>query len=116
MSATKPPGWARWLLQRTCKDEHLDELQGDLLELFDRDVQRLGPKKARRAFGLRVLMSPRWYRMMGFGKINSGFMGHKYLKIAWRNAARYRVSTFIQFLGLCLGFASAVFFLLFLTY
>ncbi len=59
----QPPKWAMRFLEKTCSSTFLDELEGDLLELFYRDIQQLGKKKARQRFIKKALLSPRWHRL-----------------------------------------------------
>jgi hypothetical protein len=42
----KPPNWAMWLLRFICHPDFLEEIEGDLLEKFQEDLQKIGPKNA----------------------------------------------------------------------
>ncbi|MCB0535655.1 MAG: ABC transporter permease, partial [Saprospiraceae bacterium] len=108
--AVQPPKWAMRFLEKTCSHAYLDELQGDLLELFDRDVVQIGERKARRRFIRKALLSPRWYRLPKPVYLSPAIMYKNHLKVAFRYAARHRAITLIQALGLTLGLA-AVFFI-----
>lgn len=110
----KPPQWVFWFLRRTCAPDFLDELQGDLLELYYREVEEAGPKRARRQFVLRALLSPRWYRLPHFSQFTPTVMYKTHFKVALRHATRHRSTTFIQALGLTLGFTAILFIALFI--
>ncbi|MEM7284688.1 MAG: ABC transporter permease, partial [Pseudomonadota bacterium] len=93
----------------TCSKQYLDELQGDLLEIYYRDLEREGSKVARRRIVLKVLLSPRWYRIPRFNQLQPGPMHISHFKVAWRHAGKHPSATFIQILGLVLGLSSAFF-------
>lgn len=97
-------------LELTCAPAFLDELQGDLLELFERDVAQFGEGRAKSRFIRKALLSPRWYRLPKPTFLQNPIMYSNHLKVAVRYAARHRAITFIQALGLSLGLA-AVFFI-----
>ena len=44
----QPPGWAITLLRILIHPEFQEEIEGDLLEKYQRDLQKYGPKIARR--------------------------------------------------------------------
>jgi putative ABC transport system permease protein len=50
-----PPDWANKLLEWLCPDDLLEEVQGDLLELFEERVAEAGQKQASREYVLSVL-------------------------------------------------------------
>ena len=103
----QPPKWALWFLSKTCADSFLDELEGDLLELFDREVEAYGFPKAKRKFIVRALFSFRWYRLPGFNNFQTMTMYTHHFKVAIRHALKYKSVTAVQFLGLFLGIAAA---------
>ncbi len=110
----QPPKWALWFLEKTCADPFLDELEGDLFELFDRDVAEFGVSKAKRKFIWNTFFSLRWYRLPGFKHLQTMTMYNHHFKVAIRHAAKYKSATTIQFLGLLLGIAAAFYIGLFL--
>ncbi|MEL6836857.1 MAG: ABC transporter permease [Bacteroidota bacterium] len=109
-----PPKWANWFLRKTCTPKFLDELQGDLLELFYRELEELGAQRARRQFAVRALLSPRWYRLPHLSQFTPTVMYKTHFKVAMRHARRHRSTTFIQALGLTLGFTAILFIALFI--
>lgn len=112
----QPPKWAMKFLEWTCSSTFLDELEGDLLELFDRDIERVGPKKARRRFARKVLLSPRWHRLPKVSNYHPVIMYKSHFKVAIRHALRHRSATFIQGLGLMLGLTAVFFIALYVKY
>ena len=80
MSDFQPPKWAVNFLRKTCSEKYLDELEGDVVELFDRDRLKFGIKKARRTFIRKSLFSLRWYRMPGIKPIKGNKIWKNYLK------------------------------------
>ena len=58
-----PPKWLDKLLEFICADRFLDELQGDLHELFYRNLDEHGIKKAKWKYLLSVLFAIRFYRL-----------------------------------------------------
>ncbi|MBX2875102.1 MAG: ABC transporter permease [Saprospiraceae bacterium] len=112
----QPPKWAMKFLEWTCSSTFLDELEGDLLELFDRDLERNGPKKARRRFARKALLSPRWHRFPKLTNYHPVIMYKSHFKVAIRHAMRHRSATFIQALGLTLGLTAVFFIALYVKY
>mgnify|MGYP000364888712 CR=1 FL=1 len=109
-----PPKWILWFLRQTCAPSFLDELQGDLLELFYRELEESGTKFARRQFVIRGLLSPRWHRLPHLSQFTPTVMYKTHFKVALRHARRHRSTTFIQALGLTLGFTAILFIALFI--
>lgn len=104
------PKWAMRFIEKTCSSQFLDELQGDLLELFYRDIDEIGIRAAKRRFIWKALLSPRWYRLPQLGQFQSHVMYKSHFKVAFRHALKHRSATTVQALGLILGLA-AVFFI-----
>ena len=58
-----PPKWADRFLRLICADQHIDELQGDLHELYYRNCQMFGLRKANWKYIFNALISFRFYRL-----------------------------------------------------
>lgn len=101
--------WALWWIRRTCADPFLDELEGDLLELYAHESELLGQKRASRRFYWRSLTSLRWYRLRQLSTPQSTYMLQNHFKMAYRHALRHRSNTTIHLLGLVFGIAAALF-------
>ena len=103
----QPPKWALWFLKKTCSDQFLDELEGDLYELYYRDIAQYGIHRARKKFIWKALWSPRWYRLPSFRHFQNQAMFKNHFKVAARHTFRYSLVSFIQFAGLLLGLVAA---------
>lgn len=108
------PRWVFRFLERTCSPNYLDELEGDLLELYDRDLKTLSPRQARRSFIWKALLSVRWYRLPGLGDFQSFNMWNNHFKMAYRHALRHKSVSVVNFAGLLFGIAAAFYIGLFL--
>lgn len=106
-----PPKWPNRILRWFCTEEHLDILQGDLLELYEYRLQDKGKRKARlhyikdsfdmlRPFALKK----RKFKL----KNNSITMFKNHIKIGWRNIVRYKGHSIINILGLAFGLACCI--------
>ena len=110
----QPPKWIFWFLEKTCSERFLDELEGDLLELFDRDVEQHGLRRAKQKFIWKALLSPRWYRLPGLRFFQYFTMQRNYFKVAFRHAFKHKSASVIQFSGLLLGLAATFYIGLFI--
>lgn len=128
-----PPDWTNWLLEKFVPPDNLEEVEGDLEELFSYWVERDGLKVARRRYVWSVLRLIRHYRKRRPESFNypgvSGDMnkavfnkrihnGHSTIifeglfKFAWRNLIRDKGFSFLNIVGLAVGMASAMLILL----
>ena len=104
----EPPKRALRFLRWFCRDDFLEEIEGDLLELFEREVAD-HPAKARRAFRWGVLrhFRPAFLRPFTlFSPYINVAMFRNYLIVAWRNMLNQKLFSFINIGGLALGLAS----------
>lgn len=100
-----PPRWADRFLEWFCHPDLLEDVQGDMHELFQKRITRVGPIKAKWQFVWDVI---RAFRPSSFKKITINIhpiMFRNYLKTAWRNLLRNKQSTFINIAGLAIGIA-----------
>jgi putative ABC transport system permease protein len=111
-----PPGWARQLLTRLHPEETLEEVEGDLDELYTYWYQRAGKRQATLRYLINVvsLLTPfvrrRQPKQDPYHQPSSlhANMFRNYLKIAWRNLAKNKGYSFIHIGGLALGTAVAM--------
>ncbi|QDK79059.1 FtsX-like permease family protein [Spirosoma sp. KCTC 42546] len=108
-----PPHFARYLLHLFCAPHRVDELEGDLDELFQERIDQIGLRKARWRYVKNVISLMRPSLMKRESRIqypNPALttMLRNYLKIAFRNLAKNRVNSFINIGGLAIGMAVAI--------
>ena len=90
----------------------LEEIEGDLQEIYDGDAKRIGEKKARQALfwhALRFFRPGIVLRNKYSISLNGILMFESYFKIMRRNMARQKAYSLITVLGLTAGLAFAFF-------
>jgi putative ABC transport system permease protein len=107
-----PPQWAERLLEWLAADHLLEEVQGDLQELFEKRLQYHSLRKARLFYVLDLLklIHPRLWRKKSSSHtpLNPFIMFRHNLVIAFRNLQRRKAYVLINVLGLTLGIACAI--------
>ena len=106
----KPPSLATRFLRWYCHPELLDEVEGDLYELFQRRVETKGLWQAKVIYWLNVLMflHPDYIRKRRYHPTNyTTMLRHNFL-LAFRNFQRYKSTFFINLIGLSSGIAIAL--------
>lgn len=106
----KPPEWAIRFLRWYCRPELVDEVEGDLYELFQRRVETRGLRRAKLLYWLNVLMffHPDYIRRRKHYPTNHTAMFKNYFTIALRNIQKHRGFAAINIAGLTLGIAGAL--------
>ncbi|GAB4022974.1 ABC transporter permease [Spirosoma koreense] len=115
MMENTPPRWADWLLE-TFVDPHLrEDLQGDLHEVFYKQVEKMGLAKARWAYAWAVLhyINPVFFGRKQPAQYYSPSLLHpamirNYLKVAWRNLRKHSAYSALNIFGLSLGLTSCL--------
>ncbi|MEL6866495.1 MAG: FtsX-like permease family protein [Bacteroidota bacterium] len=110
----RPPKWADRFLEWFCHPDLLEEIQGDVYELFYRRYDSEGAKQAKRRFIWDVLRSFRWSTMRKLDPYPIMLKSH--FKIASRHLIRQRFYTLINILGLALGFACCLLILIYVQH
>ena len=102
-----PPKMADRFLQWFCRDNLLSEIQGDLLELFQREVRLYGLRRARRRYFINVLsfLRPFTLKKKRNNYPKSNIMFRHNLLLIYRNFKRYKSSFLINLTGLSTGLA-----------
>lgn len=106
-----PPKLAYWLLKQFCRADYLDEVAGDLQELYE---WRLSLGKARLAkyhYFLDTFSAIRFYRGGRFTSFITNAMLFSFIKSSFRNFKRHLAYTSLNVLGLALGLTAAFFIL-----
>ncbi|QDK79060.1 FtsX-like permease family protein [Spirosoma sp. KCTC 42546] len=108
-----PPRLATRLLHLFCAPHRVDELEGDLDELFQQRIEQVGLRKARWRYMKDVLslMRPsllKRERTNAYPNPAITTMLRNYLTVAFRNLVKNRVYSFINIFGLASGMAVAM--------
>lgn len=125
-SPVQPPRWARWLLIKLHPDNTLEEVTGDLDELYTYWYGRSGKTQATLRYLVNVVSvlppfvrrrntDKQYYRQPEYRATFSlrAMMIQNYLKIAFRNLKRQKVSTSINIVGLAIGLATCILIMLY---
>lgn len=112
-----PPRWATRLLRCLCAPHRIEEMEGDLDELFRQRVQNAGLSQARWRYVRDVvsLMRPSLIKRKAtvqcfdeYPTPNQIDMLRNYLKIAWRNLVKQKLYSSIKIGGLAVGMAACL--------
>lgn len=121
----KPPTWAERLLIRFAGQAHIEDLQGDLEEIFYREVETKSVFRAKinywkqvigivLSYGLRKRKQDQSFHPLSFATSNAGML-QNYFKVSLRSLARNRFFTFINVLGLAFGMSVTILYIGFLS-
>ncbi len=102
----KPPRWAQRLLSWYCRQEILEDLEGDLNEVFDRNCRAHGAFRAKLIYCVDVIKFCRPYtvkRPDSTTLMPNWVMAGSYFKSATRNIARNKLFSAINIIGLSVG-------------
>ncbi len=111
--SSQPPKWAKSLLNLLCADQFIDELEGDLYELYQRDIASYGLSKANWKYIWAVLFSIRMYRTKLPFQLKIEPMLKFNLLIAVRHGIKNLSFSLINLFGLSFGIAATLFIALF---
>lgn len=102
-----PPKWADRFLELYCKEEFLEEIQGDVYELFEVRVNSQRPLVAKTKFIWDVIRFFKWSNIKKSNRLNftQFTMVKNNLKIASRSLRKYKFYTGINLIGISLGIA-----------
>lgn len=112
-----PPKWADRILEWYCNPDLLEDLQGDLYEVYATTRRTKGKKVADLTYAWLVMRSFRWSAIQKPKRLkNSVFsMTTNNFKIAFRVLARNRTNTAINLAGLTIGIACFLLLTLYVT-
>ena len=114
-----PPGPFLRFFRWYCHRDYVEDLEGDLLERFERVADQQGPKTAKWLFLKEVLLlfRPGIIRSLpGIQKLNTYDMVKNYFKIAYRNLQRQKGHSIINISGLAIGVATTLLMLMYVSY
>ena len=117
-SDIKPPKFAENFLKFYCKPQLLEEILGDLYELFDYRNNEQTSKYAKWMFVWEVFRFFKWSNIKNSKKItlNNTAMLKNYFKIGFRNLNKSKVTSVINVTGLSLSIGVAIVVFLFLDF
>ncbi|WP_026970252.1 ABC transporter permease [Algoriphagus terrigena] len=98
-----PPKKALSFLRWFCRQEYVEEIEGDLTEIFYKEHSQ-SSAKARYKFTWRVLkyLRPEYIKSFNFSPQSSG-MYRNYLTLAWRNIRQNKSFSSLNIIGLSIG-------------
>lgn len=113
------PKWIATFLQSICPDHLLEEIEGDLVQRFNRDLLLFGEGKAKRKM---VWNAMRFFRpgiilknKFSFG-LNQHSMLESHFKIAYRHLLKNKFFSLINIAGLAVSIAAAFLILQYLSF
>ena len=107
-----PPQWPLRLLRLFVKEKYLEEIEGDMEEIFYENVERYSPSKARRmyTYDMIKLFRPALIRNLEFlNNLNQSAMFKNYFKVSIRGLMRNPLNSFINLFGLAAAISICVF-------
>lgn len=109
-----PPQWPLKLLRFFVKKEYIEEIEGDMEEMFYENAERLSLKKARRIYALEILKLLRPILLKNYKQtslLTPYPMFKNYFKISSRVLLKNPVSSFINIFGLAvaIGFCTLIY-------
>jgi putative ABC transport system permease protein len=107
-----PPKWPLKLLKIFIKKEYLEEIEGDMEEIFHENAERLSPGKARRIYSWEMikLLRPILVRNLTvIERLNRSGMLNNYFKVSFRGLMKNPVNSFINVFGLAVAIGLCVF-------
>ncbi len=103
-----PPKRSLQFLRWFCREDYLEEIEGDLTEVFIKQAET-HPRKAKWKFAWSVIKYFRPEFMKSFkSQPNAYGMYKSYFKIGWRNILKNKIFSFINISGLSLGITCSV--------
>jgi putative ABC transport system permease protein len=113
----KPPKLPLRFFRWYCHPQLLDHIEGDLMEVYQQRVNKLGKRKADVKFIIDVLLLFRPSIIKpteGYKDLNNYGMIKSYLKIGWRSLVRQKMYSVIKIGGFALGVAACLLIALFI--
>lgn len=111
MKEVLPPKLGVFLISRLFSQSLQEAIEGDLYELFLKDLEKKGRFLAQTKYLINVIMCLRYYRLRNSHSKNLTHMGlfNNYLKVTFRNLKRHKLFTAINLFGLVAGFTVSLF-------
>lgn len=107
---THPPKYSLKFLRWFCREDYIEEIEGDLIELFEQQFEK-APYSAKWAFFWRVIryFRPEFVKAFRYRKspIHTAML-YNYFKSAWRNLLKRKEFSLLNILGLAIGMAACL--------
>ena len=107
-----PPQWPLRILRFILRREFLEEIEGDMEEVFHDNVEQWSLRKARRMYAwemLRLLRPVLIKNLEGLERLNQYGMFKNYFKISIRGLMKNPLNSFINVFGLALAIGISIF-------
>ena len=106
----KPPKLAEKFLKWFCSETVIETLQGDLHELYQRRVERLGKRKADFYYIIDIIdvCRPFAWKKRTSSRVNYQGMLRNNLKLAWRHLLKEQMYSLINLIGFAVGVAACL--------
>jgi hypothetical protein len=107
-----PPQWPRQLVRFFVKKEYLEEIEGDMEEIFSDNIERLSLKRARVMYTIEMvkLLRPALVKNLKIlSPLNQYPMFKNYFKISFRGLMKTPLNSFINIFGLSLAIGFCLF-------
>lgn len=105
-NSPRPPKWAQQFVEWYCKPRLAEDLIGDLNEYFGRNVQSLGPRRAKLIYIIDAFKFFRTYTVRApdfFNLLINWIMIGSHIKTSVRNISRNKLFSAINIIGLAIG-------------
>lgn len=115
----EPPRWATRFLHWYCREELLEEIEGDLLELYQGRLEEDGLRYARRHYCWDIIRFMRRYTIRKPNprpNLNTVPMWKNYFKVSWRHLLRQRGFAILNLTGLSIGIAAFLLILMYVSF
>lgn len=100
----EPPKRAIRFLRWFCREDYLEEIEGNLIELYEKECDA-SAEQAKRKLYWNVLLHfrPEYLRSLKVNHLNQFSMYKNYFKIAWRSMLKQKLYAFVNIGGLAIG-------------
>ncbi|MEI9919848.1 MAG: ABC transporter permease [Bacteroidota bacterium] len=118
MNNVNPPRWAQRFVEWYCKPGLAEDLLGDLNEYFERNVEQLGPRRAKIIYVIDAIKFLRPYTVRSIKFINllvNWIMIGSYIKTSGRNVMRNKLFSAINIVGLAISMSVGLLLIAFLV-
>ncbi len=107
----QPPRWPLRLLRFFIRREYLEEIEGDMEEIFVENVERYSVAKARRMYVWEMVKLARPILIRQLGRLRpTSRLGvvSNYFKVSWRGLLKNPVNSFINVFGLAVAIGGCI--------